>query len=95
MAFAEEEEVKAAIGYIGTEHLLVQTVPPTSGFRAVTAPARREALKDPAERVHRQHPLLAITDLERKPAARILTALEVDGAAIREKMNSVGDESPA
>ncbi|HUY09973.1 MAG TPA: Clp protease N-terminal domain-containing protein [Candidatus Dormibacteraeota bacterium] len=135
LALAEEEAVKASVGYIGTEHLLVglvrqaegtaaqvllalgvdlarvrqevarkpptfprivvQTVLPTSGLRAVTALARREALKDPTERVDTQHLLLAIAALDREPGACLLTALGVDSAAIREKVNSVGGESPA
>jgi ATP-dependent Clp protease ATP-binding subunit ClpA len=134
LALAEEEAVKASVGYIGTEHLLVglvrqaegtaaqvllalgvnlprvrqevarnpppsprlvvQTVLPTSGLRAVTVLAQREALQDPSERVDTQHLLLAITALDQEPGARLLVSLGVDAMAIRERVNGLRGEPP-
>ncbi|MGH9069671.1 MAG: Clp protease N-terminal domain-containing protein [Acidimicrobiales bacterium] len=135
LALAEEEAVKASVGYFGTEHLLVglvrqaegiaaqvllalgvdlprvrqevarnphrsprlvvQTVLPTSGLRAVTVLAQREAQKDPAERVDTQHLLLGITALDQEPGAHILAALGVDVAAIHEQLEGFeGSSSP-
>lgn len=135
LALAEEEAVKASVGYFGTEHLLVglvrqaegiaaqvllalgvdlprvrqevarnpprsprlvvQTVLPTSGLRAVTVLAQREAQKDPAERVDTQHLLLGITALRQEPGAHILAALGVDVAAIHEQLKGFdGASSP-
>jgi ATP-dependent Clp protease ATP-binding subunit ClpA len=126
LALAEEEAVKSALGYMGTEHLLlglvrqaegtaaqvllalgvdlsnvrqevarnpppsprllVQTVLPTSGLRAVSALARRSALHEPSERVDTQHLLLAIAALDQESGARVLAALGVDRAAIQERV---------
>jgi ATP-dependent Clp protease ATP-binding subunit ClpC len=66
--------------------LLVQTVLPTSGLRAVSALARRSALHEPSERVDTQHLLLAIAALDQESGARVLAALGVDRAAIQERV---------
>lgn len=135
LALAEEEAVKSALGYMGTEHLLVglvrqaegtaaqvlltlgvdlsnvrqevarnpppsprllvQTVLPTSGLRAVSALARRSALNDPSERVDTQHLLLAITALDQESGARVLAALGVDRAAIQDRVNRFDGEAMA